>query len=592
MLAGDAQQRISTFLSQIKMFTQKLSLLLLVALLISACAGPASPATSTLQPRTAQLSEIKNGVSARDTNAQEWGEASEGRLITVSGGVRTGDEARARLDTSEGSIIRIAANTEFELLEFPPELNNPITKLRLEAGKIWVIVSEALGDGNIEIETPNGIATVRGSLMSVEQGVNNAMQITCLEGACRLRGTAGQFITVPPGQQSDIPAPGQNPTPPQPMTPAQLQDWQSNVPEAVAAATNLLNQPTPTPPGPSASNIPGATGQIVSPHLAFAADGVLHLIYETRTVRPNGDYAHQQLSLTGEWSAPEILTSEFQFLYGSLQFISKPGGPLCAIWNGATEGTLDIGVYRKCLVNGAWSTAERLSALSGTARDFVTAYAADGQLRAVYVVSAGTIKLDTHNWDGPEDEIEDPTLSGEATAFQMRFVIDAQGVYHVAWAEFVSSAEPNRMRAMRSTDGGLTWTEPETLSTPEQAPGGLAIDMQADVTGSVHLVWEANTGVFYRRWSAAGGWETTVNMNNEERGGAQLKLAVGPNGLARALWWNSDGLRLATQAADGSWQVQTLGASGTTEQALMVDTQNQAHVVWVNGEVLNYAVVR
>lgn len=566
---------------------------LLASLLLAACAGPATPATPTVQPRTAQLSELNNSVTARDTNAQEWGTASEGRVINVSGGVRTGDDSRARLDTSEGSIIRIAANTEFELLEFPPELNNPITKLRLEAGKIWIIVSEALGDGNIEIETPNGIATVRGSLMSVEQtAISGAMQITCLEGACRLRGNSGQFITVPPGQQSDIPVPGQNPTAPQPMTLAQIQDWQNNVPEAAAAATNLLNQPTPTPPGPSASNIPGASGQIVSPHLAFDADGVLHLIYETRTVRPNGDYAHQQLGPTGEWSAPEILTSEFQFLYGSLQFISKPGGPLCAIWNGATEGTPDIGVYRKCLVNSAWSVAERLSALSGTARDFVTAYAPDGQLRAVYVVSAGTIKLDTHNWDESEDEIEDPILSGEATAFQMQFVIDAQGVYHVAWAEFVSSAEPNRMRAIRSTDGGVSWTEAETLSTPEQAPGGLAIGMRADTAGGVHLVWEANTGVFYRRWSTANGWVPAVNVNAEERGGAALKVAVGPNGLARVLWWNSDGLRFATQAAVDSWQVQTLGVSGTTEQALVIDAQNQAHIVWVNGESLNYAVVK
>lgn len=352
-------------------------LFLLVNLLLSSCAGPATPATPTVQPRTAQLSEINNSVSARETNAQEWGEANEGRVINVSGGVRTGDDARARLDTSEGSIIRIAANTEFELLEFPPELNNPITKLRLETGKIWIIVTDALSDGNIEIETPIGIATVRGSLMSVEQTANSgAMQITCLEGACRLRSSAGQFIDVPPGQQSDIPAPGQNPTPPQPMTAAQFQDWLGNVPEAVAAATNFLNQPTPTPPGPSASNIPGASGQISSPQLAFDAAGALHVAYETRA-RPQGEYVHQQLGMDGVWSAPQSLTSEFQFLYGSLQFISQPSGVLCAVWNGATEGTLDIGVYRKCWVNGAWSAAERLSALSGTARDFVTAYAAD-----------------------------------------------------------------------------------------------------------------------------------------------------------------------------------------------------------------------
>ncbi|MBL8045845.1 MAG: FecR domain-containing protein [Anaerolineales bacterium] len=567
---------------------------LMGSVLLSACGAPATPATPTAQPRTAQLSELNNSVNARDTNAQEWGTASEGRVINVSGGVRTGDDARARLDTSEGSIIRIAANTEFELLEFPPELSSPITKLRLEAGKIWIIVAEALGDSDIEIETPNGVATVRGSLMSVEQIQNNGtMQITCLEGACRLRGTSGQFITVPPGQQSDIPAPGQNPTPPQPMTPVQLQDWASNVPEALAAATNLLNQPTPTPPGPSASGIPGASGQIIFPHLAFDAAGVLHLIYETRAARPNGDYAHQQLNAGGQWSAPEIITPEFQFLYGSLQFIAQPSGLLCVAWNGATAGTPDIGVYRKCLVNGAWSTAERLSALSGTARDFVLAYAPNGQLRALYLSSAGTVRFDSHDLNTPEDAVEDIALNGEGLALMAQMVIDAQGTYHAAWMQFgVVGSDPSVVQVRRSVDGGLTWADAETISTPEQAPDGPNLALVTDAQGRVHVLWAGGDGIFYRRWSAVGGWEPAVSVSREPRGGANPKLVVGPNGLARALWWNNDGLRLATQAADGLWQVQTLTTPDKAEHTLIIDVQGQAHAVWVNGETLNYAVVK
>jgi hypothetical protein len=213
--------------------------------------GAAAPTAAAASGRTAQISELKNAVEARQTAETAYQPAQEGEQILTGGAVKTGDEARVRIDTSEGSIIRVAANTEFTLRELSPTDDNPVTRLTLEAGKVWVWVTKALGAGTFEIETPTGTATVRGSLMSVEhdRGAGRTL-ITCLEGQCRLGDAAGNLTDLVEGQQTEIPGAGQGPLAARRITRAQIQDWLDNFPEVRAIVerlrTRLGAEPEPT----------------------------------------------------------------------------------------------------------------------------------------------------------------------------------------------------------------------------------------------------------------------------------------------------------------------------------------------------------
>lgn len=248
-------------------------LLIVGTLLTSACGGdaaaPATPGSgtglsgavttapgSTAAPtRTARISELRNTVSARLTSAAEWLTAREGEQINAGGGVRTGAESRVRIDTSDQSLIRIGPNTEFQLLEFSPQPTDPVTRLQLEAGKLWVQVTRALGGGSFEVETPAGVATVRGSLMSVEfERATGRLAVTCLEGECELRDRAQNAMRLQAGEASEIVSIGQTPLLARPMNRAELNDWIENFPEAAAIARRLLERlgpdETATPPAP------------------------------------------------------------------------------------------------------------------------------------------------------------------------------------------------------------------------------------------------------------------------------------------------------------------------------------------------------
>src|SRR5574341_1336922 len=119
-----------------------------LALLTSACGGLAGSAatatvaaTPTSTARSAQLSELQNTVDARDPGSVDWRAAAEGQQIAAGGRVKTGEAARAKVSLSDGTTIRLAPTTEFVLAEFSPQPADPVTRLQLAAGKMWVIVT-------------------------------------------------------------------------------------------------------------------------------------------------------------------------------------------------------------------------------------------------------------------------------------------------------------------------------------------------------------------------------------------------------------------------------------------------------------------
>lgn len=226
---------------------RRFTLLVLGWMVIGATAcGSASPTADA--SRTAQLSELRNTVETRAGETVDWQAAAEGDGLTAGGGVRTGDDARARLDTSDGTILRLAPNTEFTLIQFTPEATDPVTQWRLSAGKLWISVTKALGTGSFEVETPNGVAAVRGSLMGVEYyPANGHMIITCLEGACRLtQPTTGQSTDLSAGQQTGIPGFGLDPGAARDIDVVRLGEWATFFPESLPIVTTITPGPPPT----------------------------------------------------------------------------------------------------------------------------------------------------------------------------------------------------------------------------------------------------------------------------------------------------------------------------------------------------------
>lgn len=226
-------------------------------LLTPAC----QPAPATTSPLSAGLSELSGAVGLKQADEAEFAQAAAGMSLLVDGQVKTGDDGRVRLDLSSGTIIRLVPATLFTLESNEAADDGLLTKLKMEAGKIFII----LNGGSMDVETPSGVASVRGSYMMVEiiAGTLDVL-VTCLEGDCSASNPAGtiQFtdgektILFHPGPDGKYEAPElQN------MSEEDFQTWLENNPEAndiyeKFIANNLRPSPTKAP---TATRLPVAT---------------------------------------------------------------------------------------------------------------------------------------------------------------------------------------------------------------------------------------------------------------------------------------------------------------------------------------------
>lgn len=227
--------------------------LFIVILFLIITAG-CQPQDAPASPLSATLSELSGKVDAKQAGEQSFAPASPDSVLEVNGQIQTGNDGRVRLDLSSGTIIRVAPASLFTLTSNNEAQGGLATKIKLDVGNIFII----LNGGSADVETPSGVASVRGSYMKVEVDPETLdIYVTCLEGNCSASNPAGR-VDFTNGEKTILfhrdPLTG-NWTAPnaEPMTPEEFQEWLDENPEAkklfdqALATMTAMAQPTEPP---------------------------------------------------------------------------------------------------------------------------------------------------------------------------------------------------------------------------------------------------------------------------------------------------------------------------------------------------------
>jgi hypothetical protein len=202
---------------------------------------------------TAALSEIQGTVGIKQPGGGDFAPATTESILQVDGQVQTGDDGRVRLDLSSGTIVRVAPSSLFTLTSNEQVDGGLDTKFKLELGQIFII----LNGGSAEVDTPSGVASVRGSILQVGiDPVTGNVVAYCVEGDCSAGNdagstdfTAGQKVVLYYSDTGEWTVPFF-----EDMTPEEIQKILDENPELQGLLGDLYNQqnpPEPPPPPPA-----------------------------------------------------------------------------------------------------------------------------------------------------------------------------------------------------------------------------------------------------------------------------------------------------------------------------------------------------
>ena len=213
----------------------RLSLItVLVVGLANIAAAPAVPNNPSL---TALLSNIAGTVDVQNGTQNPYNPVNDGFILNTLEMLQTKVQSRVRLDLSTGSLVQIGPTTIFSLGSQQTTNSGLLSTIELKIGAIWSM----LQGGSVQVNTPGGLASVRGSYMSVQvvPGSNNTytVTVTCLEGNCSFT-DAGGVVSMTGGQKIVSNNPNVIPAV-QAMTRTDVQSWLTNNPELAALNTEI-----------------------------------------------------------------------------------------------------------------------------------------------------------------------------------------------------------------------------------------------------------------------------------------------------------------------------------------------------------------
>jgi len=157
-------------------------------------------------------------VSRSTTQAPE--KANRGTRLHSGNVVRTGDESSAAMVfTDDKSVLKVRSNSKVNIAG-EREDASILKTIKLEFGQLWAKVTRS--STPFRIETPSGVAAVKGTVFYVLIDPKGGTIVFCLEGAVELANKLGKVL-VNAGQTGVMN--DKNPPSSRPSNPNEVPNW-------------------------------------------------------------------------------------------------------------------------------------------------------------------------------------------------------------------------------------------------------------------------------------------------------------------------------------------------------------------------------
>ena len=181
-----------------KLLAVLLLFVLMTSILVGCDGGEVSPCPSTLTI----LSITEGEVYVMKEGTDDWVNPGIGVELEVGDGVKTGGNSSAEITFFDGSTMELESGTEVKILSLDIVCDTSVSTITMQQtlGTTISRVTKLLDPGSsYEVETPTGVAGVRGSIVIVTIGGNGTTLVTN-EGGDVYAIWEGMELPIPVGQ--------------------------------------------------------------------------------------------------------------------------------------------------------------------------------------------------------------------------------------------------------------------------------------------------------------------------------------------------------------------------------------------------------
>jgi len=179
------------------------------------------------QPAVVLVSK-KGSVYLWNVGTGRWEDVPGGARLSAGSYLRTGKDAEAIIAFGRKAVVTLSSDTLVQIKNFSFQKES-LKKLQIEAkkGRLWSVVEKLPVEGKLEIETPNALAGVRGTVFLV--GYNpeeESSKIAVISGEVSVSSKLVEGYVVLKENMCTVVVANKPPVPPQVLEEKERQEWE------------------------------------------------------------------------------------------------------------------------------------------------------------------------------------------------------------------------------------------------------------------------------------------------------------------------------------------------------------------------------
>ncbi len=147
--------------------------------------------------RLAQADKVIGLVEVQRAGQGEFKDLKSEQMVAVGDVVRTGSDGKVEFTWADKTRWKLAPSTQLTVAKatINSAKSSEISRFRLDTGKLWVRIAKPIKEGSsFEVQTPRAVATVTGTVFSVEVKPNGATRVETFAGRVRLESGGHQAV--------------------------------------------------------------------------------------------------------------------------------------------------------------------------------------------------------------------------------------------------------------------------------------------------------------------------------------------------------------------------------------------------------------